>query len=65
MFKKNPAIFKKKLKIETQLKKYLSQCSINGTSVLHANNFLHIPGWQEGILGVPVDGEGYISVGLK
>lgn len=26
--------------------------------------FLHIPGWQEGILGVLVDSEGYISVGL-
>lgn len=42
----------------------MSQCSINGTSVLGASNFLHIPVWQEGILRVPVDSEGHISVGL-
>lgn len=42
----------------------MSQCTINGTSVLGAYNFLHIPAWQEGILGVPVDSEGHISVGL-
>ena len=33
--------------------------------VLTSGYLLHIPVWQEGILGVPVDGVGHISVGLE
>ena len=32
---------------------------------LTSGYLLHIPVWQEGILGVPVDGVGHIPVGLE
>lgn len=32
--------------------------------VLHTGHLLHIPVWQEGILGVLVDGVGHVSAGL-
>lgn len=32
---------------------------------LTSGYLVHIPVWQEGILGVPVDGVGHISVGLE
>lgn len=32
--------------------------------VLTTGHHLHIPVWQEGVLGVPVDGERHISAGL-
>lgn len=39
-------------------------CKSQLMAVPYTGHLLHIPVWQKGIVGVPVDGVGHISVGL-